>query len=236
MRSRVGSLARSTWSKCAGRDARSSVLSFAGSGWSRHGRGGWSWRWDRAGRCRCGGAVRSPGRGAVPVRCAVPCLERVCRACCRAYRGGAGAWWSGAGDWLCVCCWPAGWPVWSGESLALWAGGSRLAGNGRLRGQILVRPPAGSGAVRSAAVRLVPVAPAGRLAGLLFALGAPAPEVVGPDVDHAGRWNTVRSVPGWSYAVVVEAEGCSPQMAGRCGCVLAAERVGGTPDGVVPLA
>ena len=106
----------------------------------------------------------------------------------------------------------AGW-AWGG-SLAGWAGGSRLAGNGRLRGQIVVRPPVGSGAVRSAAVRLVPVAPAGRLAGLLFVLGAPAPAVVAPDVDHAGRWSTVRPVPGWGYAVVVEAEGCAARLAG----------------------
>lgn len=93
-------------------------------------------------------------------------------------------------------------------------GGSRLAGHGRLRGQVLVHPPPGSGAVRPAAVRLVPVAPAGRLVRLLFVLGAAAPETLVPDVDHAGRWSTLRPVPGWSYAVVVEAEDCDPRLAG----------------------
>ena len=101
-----------------------------------------------------------------------------------------------------------------GGPLESWAAASRLAGHGRLRGQILVRPPIGSGAVRSALVRLVPVAPAGRLAGLLFVLGASETEVVAPDVDHAGRWSTVRPVAGWSYAVVVEAESCPVRLAG----------------------
>jgi len=103
--------------------------------------------------------------------------------------------------------------VWA-EPAALWVRASTLAGNGRLRGQILVRPPIGSGAVRSAAVRLVPVVPTGSLTGVLFALGASAPEVVTPAVDHAGRWSSRFPVPGWGYAVVVDAERCVPRVAG----------------------
>ena len=133
---------------------------------------------------------------------------------------------------LLLACGLAG-LVW-GESLALWAGGSRLAGNGRLRGQILVRPLLGSGAVRSAAVRLVPVAPAGRLAGLLFVLCASAPEVLAPDVDHAGRWSTV---PSGARVELCRGRrgGGLPSAAGvRRGCLLAAGRAGGPPDGIVP--
>lgn len=100
------------------------------------------------------------------------------------------------------------------EPVASWVRGSTLAGNDRLGGQILVRPPIGSGAVRSAAVRLVPVVPTGSVTGVLFLLGAPPPEVVAPVVDHAGRWSSDFLVPGWGYAVVVAGEGCAPRVAG----------------------
>ena len=113
---------------------------------------------------------------------------------------------------LLLACGLAG-MVWA-EPVASWVRGSTLAGNHRLRGQILVRPPIGSGAVRAAAVRLVPVVPTGSVTGVLFLLGAPPPRVVAPAVDHAGRWSSDLPVPGWGYAVVVAAEGCAPRVAG----------------------
>lgn len=113
---------------------------------------------------------------------------------------------------LLLVCGLAG-MVWA-EPVASWVRGSTLAGNDRLRGQILVRPPIGSGAVRAAAVRLVPVVPTGSVTGVLFLLGAPPPRVVAPAVDHAGGWSSDLPVPGWGYAVVVAAEGCAPRVAG----------------------
>ena len=98
--------------------------------------------------------------------------------------------------------------------VASWVRGLTPAGNDRLQGQIFVRPPVGSGAVRAAAVRLVPVVPTGSVTRVLFLLGAPSPRVVAPAVDHAGRWSSRLPVPGWGYAVVVEAEGCAPRLAG----------------------
>ena len=85
---------------------------------------------------------------------------------------------------LLLACGLAG-MVWA-EPVASWVRGSTLTGNDRLRGQILVRPPIGSGAVRAAAVRLVPVVLTGSVTGVLFLLGAPPPRVVASAVDLRG--------------------------------------------------
>ena len=95
-----------------------------------------------------------------------------------------------------------------------WLEGTVLMGGPPLWGQIVVRPPVGSAAVRRASVKLLPAGPGGGLTGVLIALAPVGPSVVAPAVDHAGRWRVADVAPGWRYAVVVEAEGCRPALAG----------------------
>ena len=102
---------------------------------------------------------------------------------------------------------------WS-SPLHLWAEGTVLMGGPRMWGQIVVRPPIGPGAVRRASVKLVPAGPGGGFTGVLIAFSSAGPSVVAPAVDHAGRWRASEVAPGWRYAVVVEAEGCRPSLAG----------------------
>ena len=100
------------------------------------------------------------------------------------------------------------WPLYS------WAEGTVLTGGPPIWGQIVVRPPIGPGAVRRASVKLLPAGPGGGLTGALIGLARVGPSVVEPAVDHAGRWRAAEVAPGWRYAVVVEAEGCRPTLAG----------------------
>lgn len=100
------------------------------------------------------------------------------------------------------------------QPLQIWLGGTVLAGRPRVRGQVVVRPPVTSGWVRRASVRLLPAGPAGGWAGLLLVLSPASPVTVAAVVDHAGRWHVAGVAPGWRYAVVVEAEGCPPALAG----------------------
>ena len=98
--------------------------------------------------------------------------------------------------------------------LYLWAEGTVLMGGPPMWGQIVVRPPIGPGAVRRASVKLLPAGPGGGLTGVSIGLAPVDPSVVEPVVDHAGRWRAAEVAPGWRYAVVVEAEGCRPTLAG----------------------
>ena len=100
------------------------------------------------------------------------------------------------------------WPLYS------WVEGTVLMGEPPMWGQIVVRPPIGPGAVRRSSVKLLPAGPGGGLTGALIGLASVGPSVVEPAVDHAGRWRAADVVPGWRYAVVVEAEGCRPTLAG----------------------
>lgn len=131
------------------------------------------------------------------------------------------------------------------QPLQTWLGGTVLAGLARVRGQVVVRPPVTSGWVRRASVRLLPAGPAGALAGWLLAVSPASPVTVAAVVDHAGRWRASGVTAGWRYAVVVEAEGCPPVVAGvvvprwlgsvRLGHVmrscLAPESMAGLPSG-----
>ena len=98
--------------------------------------------------------------------------------------------------------------------LYLWVEGTVLMGGPPMWGQIVVRPPIGPGAVRRSSVKLLPAGPGGGLTGALIALAPVGPSVVEPAVDHAGRWRAADVARGWRYAVVVEAEGCRPTLAG----------------------
>ena len=100
------------------------------------------------------------------------------------------------------------------QPLQAWLGGTVLAGRARVRGQVVVRPPVTSGWVRRASVRLLPAGPASGMEGWLFVVSPASPVTVVAVVDHAGRWRASGVAPGWRYAVVVEAEGCPPVLAG----------------------
>ena len=98
--------------------------------------------------------------------------------------------------------------------LYLWAEGTVLMGGPPMWGQIVVRPPIGPGAVRRSSVKLLPAGPGGGFTGVSIGLAPVDPSVVEPVADHAGRWRAAEVAPGWRYAVVVEAEGCPPTLAG----------------------
>ena len=100
------------------------------------------------------------------------------------------------------------WPLYS------WVEGTVLMGGPPMWGQIVVRPPIGPGAVRRSSVKLLPAGPGGGFTGVWIALASAGPATVAPAVDHAGRWRVADVAPGWRYAVVVEAEGCRPTLAG----------------------
>ena len=96
-----------------------------------------------------------------------------------------------------------------------WSRGTILYRNDPVSGQVLVRPPVGTGAVRSARVRLAPAGVWSLGAALhLVARGEPA-EMVHTSTDFAGRWSADDGlVAGWRYAVIVEAEECPPRLGG----------------------
>ncbi len=96
-----------------------------------------------------------------------------------------------------------------------WSRGTILFGNEPVSGQVLVRPPVGSGAMQGAGVRLVPAGVWSLGAALHLAARGEQAEVLHAGTDFAGRWSAdARLIAGWRYAVIVEAEECPPRLAG----------------------
>ena len=105
----------------------------------------------------------------------------------------------------------AGGFLFAGDALTYFVG-TVVSGRAPVAGQVLIRPVVGRGVVRAASVTLLPLGPSGP-AGLYGVVRrSPVPLVIRP--DHAGRWEAREARPGWHYAVVVAAEGCSPRFAG----------------------
>ena len=100
------------------------------------------------------------------------------------------------------------------SDLHSWSRGTAFSGRAPVWGQIVVRPPVGCGAVHGAVVRLVPAGVWGVGAVLHLAARGGSPPVVRVGTDFAGRWSADAGlVAGWRYAVLVDAEACSPRLA-----------------------